>query len=593
MNQECKTFMFFDGMPHCEEKILSFRGKDVECTRLFGLGQDEHVMGEMDANNPSKMFTFMFLGEKKAALLAFFKNFFGEHVEFPKASGIFYFPYNIPNALIRTFAAFPASLELLITPKEFGETDCIVLIIDVLNHEHFGDFIPYFHAILEKKMRCPPVIIIGLIGDESAPRQVSYFGLVALKAFITRAFKPADIHYLEWKVNSDGDAKQRISGIILEMLPIIEKKENWHVLQKSILKAEMRKLVKELQGWKFLDKQKGLAYLISDEYTSTGAGLVSSAHFKGYNRELMIQHGFEPVFVKDILDAWESFLDDPVPNVELLDSLRERFPILFDKAARPLSPRCLPVLLAKYGMTIQEGAAFLQFLREENNDVDLHQTQPLVEELSSITEFIIIFGGQPVFYCFPNQRIGVGSLTNIDLLSGIYQVLDILRNQIYITEEDEIKPVEKIKYGSLNLTIAHGNRARCIVHSIRELSDDILNKIKQYLAAFEAKFEQILSDFKGETNIFNEDGKKLYDDIFTPLPVAQVNQNFYLKQISDESKEFFTNNQIKVLEAIMTLQRDGIIGTSFHLEDILTQIAAQVKISLSDLLLILPGELLK
>ncbi|HME53684.1 MAG TPA: hypothetical protein VKM55_15765 [Candidatus Lokiarchaeia archaeon] len=549
-------------------------------------------MEETDASYTNQIFNFMFLGEKKAALLPFFKNFFSDKVEFSKASGIFYYPYNIPGALIRTFAAFPASLELLITPKEFGETDCIVVIVDVLNHEHFGDFVPYFNAILEKKLHCPPVILIGLVADESAPRQVSYFGMVALKGFIIRAFKPADIHYLEWKINSDPDAKQRISRIILEMKPIIEKKESWHVLQKNILKTEMRRLVKELHGWKFVDKQKGLACLISDEFTSSDTTLVSSAHFKGYSRELMIQHGLDPAFVKDILDAWESLLDDQASSADILDSLRERFPVLFDKAARPLIPRCLPVLLAKYGMTIQEGTTFLQSVREENNDVDLHQTQPIVEELSSITEFIIIFGGQPVFYHFPNQSMGIGSLTNIDLLSGMYQVLDILRNQVYISEQDEKKPVEKIKYGSLNLAIAHGNRARCIVHSIRELSDELLSKIEHYLAAFETRFEPILSNFKGETNIFNEDGKKLYDDIFTPLPVAQVNQDFCLKQILQEDKELLTNNQVKVLEAIISLQQDGIIGASFHLEDIFALIGTRVKISLSDLLLLLPGELL-
>jgi hypothetical protein len=231
-------------------------------------------------------------------------------------------------------------------------------------------------------------------------------------------------------------------------------------------------------------------------------------------------------------------------------------------------------------------------LRDVIHEVDVHHTQEIVEELSSITEIIIIFASQPVFYHLPNEKMGVGSIDNIEMISGMFHVLDILRNQVYTTSQEEKKTVEKIKYGNLNITIAHGKRVKCVIHSLRGLSDDILKKTEQYVDAFETNFATNLDNYKGEVNVFTERGRRLYDDIFTPLPVNQVNTNWRVANIGTELRSVLTSNQIRVLESIKGLQAEGIIGNLFHLEDIFSQIAARSRLSLSDLLLLLPGELL-
>ena len=537
----------------------------------------------------------MFLGEKNEALLKFFREFFDKKIEFSRTSGIFYYPYKISSGLIRVFAAFPASLELIVTPKEYTETDCIVLVINMQNQEHFGDFVPFYQAILEKKLNCPPIIIIGLTTDQEKPRQISYFGMVALKSFICKTFKPADAHFLEWNLHSSFNGIDAISNIFQEMLPIIDKTkiDAKTSFPRNLVKPEVRRLIKEMQEWKFLDKQKGLKHLIEDEHLCMHGGLFSSTRFKGYNRDLLIRHGLDPAFVKDILDAWESWFDDTKAAPDFIEAMKQKFPDYFDESKKFLAPRCLATLVADHGLDIQPAKSLLKILQKDESDIDLHHTQSIVEEMASITELIIIFGSQPVFYHFPNKKMGIGSMTNIDMLSGMFQVLDIMRSQVYISELDEKKAVEKIKYGSLNLTIAHGKRAKCIIHSIRELTDDLLKKTEQYLDAFERVFQTTLDAYKGETNIFNEGGKKLYDDIFTPLPVTHINKNWLLKSFSEVERSMLTRNQLRVLDAITDMQQKKIIGTTFHIEDVFSQIAAHVRLSLSDLLLILPGELLE
>ncbi len=552
-------------------------------------------MDDIEAQAKQQMYNFVFLGEKAEALHPFFKQYFDTRIEFPRASGMFYYPSHVSDTcLVRAFAAFPSSLEMIATPKEFGEADCIVLVINVQNNEHFADFVPYFQAILEKKLACPPVAIIGLTTDQDQPRQVSYFGMVALKHFVATTFKPPESHLIEWNVQRKDGTKKGIESMFLDMIRAIDRgrHDTRAVLSKATVRNEILNLKKELQEWKFLDKRAGLKHLIADEHYCMHAMNCEGARFFGYHRELMLQHGLDASFVKDILDEWESLDEAEGVSKEAIEIVHKKHPELFDAKRKYLAPRSLDNLVIDLDIDLPAAKAVLRELRDENHDVDIHHTQPIIEELSSITELIIIFASQPIFYHLPNEKMGVGSIDNIEMLSGMFHVLDIMRNQVYTTSQEEKQSVEKIKYGNLNLTIAHGKRTKCVIHSLRGLTDEILKKVEQYVASFELTFASNLDNYNGEVNIFTAMGRRLFDDIFTPLPVNQVNTNWRVADIGSVLRNVLTTRQLRVLESIARMQTEGLIGNQFHLEDIFSKIAARAGLSLSDLLLLLPGELL-
>ncbi len=551
-------------------------------------------MDDLEAQVKQQMYNFLFLGEKTEALLPFFKQFYDVRIEFPRTSGMFYYPSRVSDTcLVRAFAAFPSSLEMIATPKEFGEADCIVQVINVQNNEHFADFVPFFQAILEKKLACPPVIIIGLTIDQNVPRQVSYFGMVALKHFIATTFKPAESHLIEWNVQGMAGTKESIGSMFLDIMHAVDRDrhDTRAVLSKATVRNDILNLKKEIQEWKFLDKRAGLKYLIADEHFCMQTKC-EGTRFMGYHRELMIQQGLDASFVKDILDEWEGLDGGDGVSKESIEIAHKKHPQLFDAQRKYLVPRSLSNLAVDLQMDLPAAKAVLWELRDEIHDVDIHHTQAIVEELSSITELIIIFASQPIFYHLPNEKMGVGSVDNIEMISGMFHVLDIMRSQVYTTSQEEKKTVEKIKYGSLNLTIAHGKRTKCVIHSLRGLSDEILKKIEQYVASFELTFSTKLDNYNGEVNVFAESGRKLYDDIFTPLPMNQINTNWRVANIGNDLRSVLTSNQLRVLESIAGMQSEGLIGNQFHLEDIFSQIATRARLSLSDLLLLLPGELL-
>ncbi|NMC05694.1 MAG: hypothetical protein GYA24_10805 [Candidatus Lokiarchaeota archaeon] len=544
-----------------------------------------------------RMYNFLFLGEKMDALLPFFKRFFDTRIEFPRTSGVFYYPSRVSDTcLMRAFAAFPSSLEMIATPKEFGEADCIVVVINVQNNDHFGDFIPFFQAILDKKLACPPVVIIGLTITPEFPRQVSYFGMVALKHFIATTFKPADSHLIEWNLQRDTfDAKRHIESMFSDVMRTIDdhRHDTRAVLTKATTRNDILNLKKEIHAWKFLDKKAGLKFLIADEYACMHAMNREGTRFPGYHREFMIKHGLDASFVKDVLDEWEDLdATASVPRNAMEDVYRN-VPGLLDAGKKYLAPRSLSNLVVDLHLDLPVAKAIMREMRVDGTrEVDIHHTRDIVEELSSITELIVIFASQPVFYHLPNVKMGVGSIDNIEMISGMFHVLDILRNQVYTTSQEEKKSVEKIKYGNLNITIAHGKRAKCIIHSLRGLSNELLKKMEQYIDSFERTFASTLENYKGEVNVFTERGRRLFDDIFTPLPTSQVNTNWQVVNVPPETRGVLTSNQLRVLESIESLQAEGIIGTRFHLEHVFSQIAARARLSLSDLLLLLPGELL-
>ncbi|MBN2151146.1 MAG: hypothetical protein JW839_06875 [Candidatus Lokiarchaeota archaeon] len=552
-------------------------------------------MDENEAQAKQQMYNFLFLGEKADALLPFFKQLFDMGIEFPRASGMFYYPSRVSDTcLIRAFAAFPSSLEMIATPKEFGDADCIVLVINVQNNEHFGDFVPYFQAILEKKLACPPVAIVGITLHHERAREVSYFGMVALKHFIATTFKPAETHLIEWNVHRKTGTEKHIRSTFADIMRAVdrERHDTRPVLSRTAVRNEAINLKRELQSWKFLDKRAGLKHLIADEQFCMHGMNRASSRFHGYNRELLVRHGLDASFAKDILDEWENLDDVDTVSKGEVEAVRREHVNLFEAKRKYLAPRSLSELIIGTHMDLPVAKAVLRELRDDKHEVDIHHTQSIVEELSSITELIIIFASQPIFYHLPNEKMGVGSVDNIEMLSGMFHVLDILRNQVYTTEQEEKKTVEKIKYGSLNLTIAHGRRAKCVIHSLRGLTDDMLKKVERYLDSFELTFASRLDDYKGEVNVFNDTGRKLYDDIFTPLPLNQVNTNWRVANTGDESRDVLTSNQVRVLDSIARMQAEGVIGVKFHLEDIFSQIASRARLSQSDLLLLLPGELL-
>ncbi|MHA1372483.1 MAG: hypothetical protein ACTSRA_22510, partial [Promethearchaeota archaeon] len=123
-------------------------------------------------------------------------------------------------------------------------------------------------------------------------------------------------------------------------------------------------------------------------------------------------------------------------------------------------------------------------------------------------------------------------------------------------------------------------------------SDDILIKMDYFVRLFEQKYEERILNYKGEVEFFDKAGISLYNDIFTPLPIKYVNKNWKIQELDDEDLQFLTNNQLKVYEKLKEMKAKGRIGEIFYLENILDEVSEQTMISISDLLLILPGELL-
>ncbi len=558
------------------------------------------MQGNADVPEKAKITNIIFLGEKNA-LLTFFQHFYNKNIEFSNASGMYYYPYNVgeqePAFLLRNFAAFQASLEKIQTPREFAEVDVVVIVIDVLDHDHFADFVPFLQAILEKKLYCPPFIIVSISGNK--PPEISYFGLVALKNFIFNSFHPLDAHFITWNIQTGlDDGKKAIMSQLLDLIPVAEAKDAdvLHVaepLAKSTIKNEMRRLIKELQVFKFLDKNKGLVFLVEDEYRRIHTKKQIWT-FIGYNRETLINHGLSPQFTKEVLDYWESMPGKLNADGSFFEDIRREHVDWFDQK-RFMVPRSLASLVVEHGMDVSTAKKSLLVLKKHHDmEADLHQTVPIVEELASINEIIVIFNGQPIFYYLPNERSGIGNIDNVSMIAGMLSVLDILRNQVYACVEDDRATVEKINYGALHFTIGTGSRTRTIVHSVRELSLDLCKKLESFIASFERVCKNELDRFTGNVNVFSDKGQKIFLDVFTPLPVKYVNKDWKIKSVlATMQRDVLTSNQLKVLSAIEQLQEKHLVEETFHLEDIFNQIAKETMISISDLLLILPGELLE
>nr|MDO8117090.1 hypothetical protein [Candidatus Sigynarchaeota archaeon] len=348
-----------------------------------------------------------------------------------------------------------------------------------------------------------------------------------------------------------------------------------------------------LQVFKFLDKNKGLVYLVEDEYQRIHTKKQART-FIGYNREMLITHGLGPQFTKEVLNYWESMPGELNADGSFFEDMRREHGDWFDQK-RFMVPRSLASLVVEHGMDIGTAKKSLLVLKKHHDmEVDLHQTVPIVQELASINEIIVIFNGQPIFYYLPNERSGIGNIDNVSMIAGMIGVLDILRNQVYACVEDDRATVEKINYGALHFTIGTGSRTRTIVHSVRELSLDLCKKLENFIASFERVCKNELDRFTGNVNVFSDKGQKIFLDMFTPLPVKYVNRDWKIKSVlATMQRDVLTSNQLKVLSAIEQLQEKHLVADTFHLEDIFNQIANETKISISDLLLILPGELLE
>ena len=543
-----------------------------------------------------QMYNFMFIGERDNALLRFFHAFFDMNIEFSHRTGIFYYPYKLSNKiLIRSFAAFQGSLETVLTPKQFKDTDCIVIVLNLFDNRHFSDFLPYFQTILEKKKYCPPIILAGVIPDTEKSREISYFGLIALKSFLSKKFKPKDIHYFEWNLCSGFNGKGVMKNLILDIKKVIDhdKQNDRANLSKARISIEIKKLRKELQEFKFLDKNQGLSYLIADERYRRYTLAHKASFFPGYTRAHLINRGLNRELVKDILDEWEELNENHSPTSNFIDRFKDKFPEFFDNVNGFLIPTCLSTLVAEKHVDVEDAKKFLTYLKERGVEIDLHDTQPIVEELTSINEIIVIYEGQPIFFYLPNKNLGFGSEENIQMLSGMIHVMDIMRNKVYVSEDDNQDVVEKIKYGSLKLAIAHGSKIKCIIHSLMELTEESLVKLEKYVNSFESKFEGKFDNYKGNVSYFNNFGKGLYHDIFTPLPLEHINKNWRLQKFTKEQKCYLTNKQQILLDLIKDLMEQGKIEKQFHLEDVFGMLCNNSGISLSDMMLLLPGELLK
>lgn len=550
---------------------------------------------KLDLEDQVEIYNFMFLGETKNALLDFFRNYFDPNIEFSARKSIFYYPFKISDGvLIKCFAALKASLEIVVVPKQYAQADCVFIIINLCDAENFDTFIPYFQKILEKQSRCPPVFIVGYMPDVSPrSREISYFGTIALKTFITRNFETLEIHYLEWDLQSNFDGKQALTNLIIENLPVIDvyKQSKEKVLSRLRIKSGINKLQHDIQEFKFLDKKHGLKYLILDERYKRK---ISGFTFLGYARDHMISRGLDPVFVKDILDEWEGTFSEKGSNMDIFTLARDKIPKILENAQKRLMPINLYTLISKMQLEYELAKIIVQNLKDDNYDVDFHDTHKLVDELKNILEIIVILKGQPIFSYLPNEKTGFGSVDNVTLISGMIHILSLLREKVYILpDENESKSVENIKYGPLNLTITHGDLTNCVIHSMTPLSEDIVLKLERFIHAFENKHKDIIEDFKGELDCLSEPGKMLYHDIFTPLPIKYINKNWKIKDIDAGGRNLLTNFQVRVLEIIKRLQENGKIKEVFHLEDILKLLSEETKISTSDLLLLLPGELLE
>ncbi|MHA1684461.1 MAG: hypothetical protein ACTSUE_26220 [Promethearchaeota archaeon] len=552
--------------------------------------------GEFRAMEKQKIFNVLYVSNRTRSLQQFFNEFFDSSLKFSNKRGLFYFPFKLePGILLKSFAVLRATLELVITPKEFDDADCIVLVLDLLDSNKFQNFVPFLKAILEKKKSCPPILIVGMINDEYKTREVSYFGMIALKSFITSKFQPLDAHYIEWNIKGGFDGRGAIRDVFSRMVFPIEKfkRGEGRKLSKVKINSDLKKLIKEMQDFKFLDKKQGIKYLILDEAYRRFTRKYANQSFHGYTRTHLISRGLNPEFVKDIIDEWENPAMKGRLDEDAFKGIMDAYPGLNDSLNRYYKPVSLHDLLHEYKMSLELGYKIIEYLNSKNIDADFHDTQFVVEELMGLMEIFVLYEGQPIFTHLPNVSHGVGSAENISLISGMVQVLDILRNQVFTSELDEIKVVEKIKYGSLNLGIAHGKKVKLVVHSIKELSEGMLERLERYIMDFEAEHQAEISSFKGDIDSFTTGGIHLYRDIFTPLPLELINRKFHLVKRDDTSLASFTRREILVYNEIAELQEQNQIGKEFEIEDIFPIISKRTSISLSDLLLILPGDLVK
>ncbi|MBD3188688.1 hypothetical protein GF325_17810 [Candidatus Bathyarchaeota archaeon] len=544
-----------------------------------------------------RVFTFMFIGSGRPLLERFFSNFFDGNISLSPGRQLFYYPFNLEehHVLIKAFAVQRASLEHIVTPPEFSTTDCVCIIVDLDDASTFAKFIPYLQAILEKKHCCPPILLIGLHGGSFDARKVPYIGMIALKNYLGKHFTPPDIHYVEWNPGGTFDGKRVITEVIIEMLKPINSFHNGSGKRISgvRIKSVFKSLKRHLPGYLSLNIPRGLKYLIADEAYRRVTREFANHGFHGYTRKHFVERGVDPAVAKRVLDAWEQPEGDQETGWEDIDTMAESVPGLKARLAKYYQPLNLNQLLQDFEMTLVDAKRLVHSLNLRHVNADYHDTHYLIEELMGILEVFVLYEGQPIFSHLPNKSRGFGSLENVSLISGMIQVLDILRSQVFISDLDAVQTVEKIRYGALNLCIAHGTMVKVILHSIRELSKDIMNRVARFVSIFENHFQSELTHFKGDLDAFSKQGVQLYHDTFTPLPLNQVNMKWTLRDIPSTLNKNLTRRQITILEGITTLIHSGQIPDPFPLEDLLPLVSRKTAISLSDLLLLLPGEILE
>ncbi|MHA1794413.1 MAG: hypothetical protein ACTSVI_17385 [Promethearchaeota archaeon] len=542
-----------------------------------------------------KIYNLAFIGGKKENLLTIFKKVFDPGIEFRTGRGLFYYPFKISgDRLLRLFAFFNSVLEYVVVPKELSQADCVIIVLDLEDSNTLQRYIPVFQKILEKKGACPPIYLIGTCSGSSKSREISYFGMIALKSFIARHFKPIDIHYMELDYSVDSRVGEKFLNLLESGIPVIDRfKEGHHEkLSRAVVKTNFKKLIRLIQDYKFLSLKTGLKYLIMDERYRRYTKQFSDVVFPGYTRKHFISRGINPKFVKEILDNWE-FVDDYIPSDDGKDDIASTCESLGFLNKNRFRPVILHELLIEHHLELEKAKKVIKYLNYKDIEANFHDTNFLVEELMSILEVIVLLDGQPIFPYLPNEDRGFGKLENVSMISGMFQVLDIMRSQVYVDETSEVKPVEKIKYGALNLCIAHGEKIKVVMHSVNELSRDILYKLKIFVNKFEETFHDALSCFQGDLNIFEGQGKELYHDIFTPLSNDIINKNWRLRAISEDERRMLTKLQLFLMDKLAEMQARNIIKEVFHLEDVFSLISRETRVSCSDLLLIIPGEILE
>ncbi|MHA1698580.1 MAG: hypothetical protein ACTSWN_07070 [Promethearchaeota archaeon] len=520
-------------------------------------------------------------------------KFFDPSIQFTGPTGIFYYPFHLKeNVLIKTFSAFPASLELAITPRQFYNAEAVAFVFNLEKTDDFECFLPFFITLVEKQSRCPPFLMIGLVPEKPAERKISYYTVNALRTFISLEFGPKRAYYVEWCPSELNQGRQKILDVLSRVITAIDEIRGLKIekIPRLKVKRSLARLESKIIEFKNLDRYEGLKYLVINERVKKER---TDFNFPGYTRMHMINRGLEPALAKEILDFWESSPEISNENLALYEDIKEKIPDLLETLKKNLLPVNLYTLVSRIKMDVKLAKIVIARLKNEKQDVDLHDSYKLVEELKNIMEFIIIYTGQPIFSYLPNQKLGIGKDENISLISGMIHVLDILRKQVWTcSPSPEKNPHEKIQYGPLHLTISHGKLIKCVIHSLNPLSDDILIKMDYFVRLFEQKYEERILNYKGEVEFFDKAGISLYNDIFTPLPIKYVNKNWKIQELDDEDLQFLTNNQLKVYEKLKEMKAKGRIGEIFYLENILDEVSEQTMISISDLLLILPGELL-